>query len=136
MPNATGLTTFASKSPSLNHSRFGTARTAGFQMAIVAKTTATPRAHHRGVSPCNNGQPAISRNAPANTKPNERSVDPSTCCSRDKSWCAMAHEDLSREQQVEGSTDRSFGLGFAGGVLLISGWPLLSGETPGGWGLG
>src|SRR5438309_2106868 len=91
MPNATGLTTFPSKSPSLNHSRFGTARSAGFPMAIMAKTTATLRAHHRGISPWNNGQPAISRNTPANTKPNERSVDPSTCCSRDKSSCAMAH---------------------------------------------
>jgi len=48
----------------------------------------------------------------------------------------MAHEDLSREQQVEGSTDRSFGLVFAGAFLLIAGWPLLHGETPRWWALG
>ncbi len=42
----------------------------------------------------------------------------------------MAHEDLSREQQVEGSTDRAFGLVFAGAFLLIAGWPLLHREKP------
>src|SRR2546427_10613932 len=42
----------------------------------------------------------------------------------------MAHEDLSREQQVEGSTDRAFGFVFAGAFLLIAGWPLFHGETP------
>src|SRR2546422_7312346 len=48
----------------------------------------------------------------------------------------MAHEDLSREQQVEGSTDRAFGLVFAGAFLLIAGWPLFHGETPRWWALG
>src|SRR5437764_12428386 len=47
----------------------------------------------------------------------------------------MAHEDLSREQQVEGSTDRSFGLVFAGAFLLIAGWPLFHGEMPRWWAL-
>jgi len=45
----------------------------------------------------------------------------------------MAHEDLSREQQVEGSSDRSFGLVFAGVFLLIAAWPLWSGATPRWW---
>ena len=36
----------------------------------------------------------------------------------------MAHEDLTREEQVEGSTDRVFGLVFAGVFLLIAVWPL------------
>jgi len=48
----------------------------------------------------------------------------------------MAHEDLSREQQVEGSTDRAFGLVFAGVFLLIAGWPLFHRETPRWWALG
>lgn len=45
----------------------------------------------------------------------------------------MAHEDLSRDQQVEGSSDRSFGLVFAGVFLLITAWPLWSGATPRWW---
>src|SRR5882762_1957718 len=105
MPNAIGLTTLPSRSPSLNHSRFGAARSAGFQMAIMAKTTATPRAHHRGVSPWNNGQPAISRNTPANTRANARFVGPSTCCSRDKSSCAMAHQSCFLSDFVSASCD-------------------------------
>ncbi|KAF0163667.1 MAG: hypothetical protein FD158_3120, partial [bacterium] len=40
----------------------------------------------------------------------------------------MAHEDLEREQHVEGSSDRAFGLVFAGVFLLVAGWPLLGGE--------
>jgi hypothetical protein len=48
----------------------------------------------------------------------------------------MAHEDLSREQQVEGSSDRSFGLVFAGVFLLIAAWPLWSGATPRWWAAG
>ena len=40
----------------------------------------------------------------------------------------MAHEDLAREQVVEGSTDRAFGVVFAVVFLLIAGWPLLYGE--------
>jgi hypothetical protein len=45
----------------------------------------------------------------------------------------MAHEDLSRHQQVEGSSDRSFGLVFAAVFLLIACWPLLYRETPRWW---
>jgi hypothetical protein len=41
----------------------------------------------------------------------------------------MSHEDLSREQVVEGSTDRAFGLVFAAVFLVIAGWPLLHGEA-------
>jgi len=40
----------------------------------------------------------------------------------------MAHEDLSREQHVEGSSDRSFGLVFAGVFLVVAFWPLLHKE--------
>lgn len=48
----------------------------------------------------------------------------------------MAHEDLSREEQVEGSSDRSFGLVFAVVFLLIAAWPLWSGATPRWWAAG
>ena len=48
----------------------------------------------------------------------------------------MAHEDLSRDQVVEGSSDRSFGLVFAAVFLVIAGWPLFYGETPRWWALG
>jgi hypothetical protein len=45
----------------------------------------------------------------------------------------MAHEDLAREQQIEGSSDRAFGLVFAVVFLIIAGWPVISGETPRWW---
>ncbi len=45
----------------------------------------------------------------------------------------MAHEDLSREQQVEGSSDRSFGLVFGGVFLIIACWPLFQKEQPHWW---
>ena len=48
----------------------------------------------------------------------------------------MAHEDLSREQRVEGSSDRNFGFVFAGVFLLVAGWPLFYGETLRWWALG
>lgn len=48
----------------------------------------------------------------------------------------MAHEDLTREQQIEGSSDRVFGLVFAGVFLVIAGWPLFSGEMPRWWASG
>jgi hypothetical protein len=48
----------------------------------------------------------------------------------------MAHEDLSREEQVEGSSDRVFGFVFAGAFLVIAGWPLWRGENPRWWALG
>lgn len=48
---------------------------------------------------------------------------------------AMAHEDLTREQEVEGSSDRSFGVVFAVVFVLIAGWPLWYGEGPRWWSL-
>ena len=48
----------------------------------------------------------------------------------------MAHEDLSRDQQVEGSSDRSFGLVFAGVFLIVASWPLFYRELPRWWALG
>jgi hypothetical protein len=48
----------------------------------------------------------------------------------------MAHEDLAREQLVEGSSDRVFGLVFAVVFLVIAGWPLFHGETPRWWASG
>lgn len=39
----------------------------------------------------------------------------------------MAHEDLSREQHIEGSSDRSFGVVFAVVFTIIAAWPLLQG---------
>ena len=39
----------------------------------------------------------------------------------------MAHEDLTREQKVEGSSDRSFGVVFAAVFTLIACWPLFFG---------
>jgi hypothetical protein len=49
---------------------------------------------------------------------------------------SMAHEDLTREQHVEGSSDRVFGLVFAGVFLLIASGPLLHGRTPRWWAAG
>lgn len=48
----------------------------------------------------------------------------------------MAHEDLTRDQQVEGSSDRNFGLVFAGVFLLIGIWPLFHWQTPRWWAFG
>jgi hypothetical protein len=48
----------------------------------------------------------------------------------------MAHEDLTREQHVEGSSDRNFGLVFAGVSLLIGIWPLFHGRMPRWWAFG
>lgn len=45
----------------------------------------------------------------------------------------MAHEDLTRGERVEGSSDRSFGLVFAIVFLLIGAWPLLHGGPPRWW---
>ena len=45
----------------------------------------------------------------------------------------MAHEDLNREQLVEGSSDRNFGLVFAGAFLLIGGLSLLHAESVRWW---
>lgn len=48
----------------------------------------------------------------------------------------MSHEDLSRHQKIEGSSDRSFGLVFGGVFLLIAAWPLWYGATPRWWAAG
>jgi len=48
----------------------------------------------------------------------------------------MAHEDLSREQEVEGSSDRTFGFVFAAFFLLIACWPWLHGGTARWWSVG
>ena len=48
----------------------------------------------------------------------------------------MAHEDLSREQVVAGSSDRSFGFVFAAVFIVIAVWPLLHGANPRWWALG
>ena len=40
----------------------------------------------------------------------------------------MAHEDLNREEHIEGSSDRSFGFVFAVVFLIIAAWPLLAGH--------
>ena len=48
----------------------------------------------------------------------------------------MGHEDLTREQDVEGSSDRSFGAVFAVVFLVIAGWPLWHGESLRWWAAG
>jgi len=47
----------------------------------------------------------------------------------------MAHEDLAREQHVEGSSDRAFGLVVAGAFLLVTLGPLRHGHAPRWWAL-
>lgn len=47
----------------------------------------------------------------------------------------MAHEDLTRDQHVEGSPDRTFGLVIAGAFLVIAALPLLHAESPRWWAL-
>ncbi len=47
----------------------------------------------------------------------------------------MAHEDLNREQHVEGSSDRSFGLVFAGLFFVIAVLPLFHGGIVRWWSL-
>ena len=48
----------------------------------------------------------------------------------------MAHEDLSREQEVEGSSDRAFGFVLAAAFAVIACWPLLHGGALRWWSLG
>lgn len=45
----------------------------------------------------------------------------------------MAHENLAREENIEGSSDRVFGLVFATFFLIIAAWPLVSGRGPRWW---
>jgi len=47
----------------------------------------------------------------------------------------MGHEDLTREQYVEGSSDRSFGLVIAAVFLLVALGPLRHGHVPRWWAL-
>jgi hypothetical protein len=47
----------------------------------------------------------------------------------------MAHEDLSRIQVVEGSSDRTFGMVFAAVFLVVAVWPLFYGEMLRWWAL-
>lgn len=48
----------------------------------------------------------------------------------------MSHEDLTREQEVEGSSDRSFGVVFAVVFLVIACWPMWQGGAPRWWSVG
>ena len=48
----------------------------------------------------------------------------------------MSHEDLSREDEVEGSSDRSFGLVFAAVFLIIALFPLLHSGAVRWWSVG
>ena len=48
----------------------------------------------------------------------------------------MAHEDLSREQRAEGSSDRAFAVVFVVVFLLVAAWPLLAGRPPRWWAAG
>jgi hypothetical protein len=41
---------------------------------------------------------------------------------------ATSHEDYSREHAIKGSSDRSFGLVFAGFFTIVAAFPLLHGE--------
>ena len=47
----------------------------------------------------------------------------------------MAHENLHREEQIDGSSDRTFGLVFAGFFCLVACWPLFHAEPPRWWAL-
>ena len=48
----------------------------------------------------------------------------------------MSHEDLNRDQHVEGSSDRAFGLVFAGVFLVIAGMPMFHGGALRWWSVG
>lgn len=48
----------------------------------------------------------------------------------------MAHEDLTRYETVEGSSDRVFGLVIAGVFFLIGSWPMFYGARPRWWAYG
>jgi len=45
------------------------------------------------------------------------------------------HEDFSREEIVEGGSERSFGLVFTTFFAIVGLWPLLDGAPPRGWAL-
>ena len=46
------------------------------------------------------------------------------------------HEDLRRTQEIEGSSDRGFGLVFTVVFVIIACWPLIHGESPRWWSFG
>jgi saxitoxin biosynthesis operon SxtJ-like protein len=46
------------------------------------------------------------------------------------------HEELQRELEVQGSSDRVFGLTIAGFLVLVGLWPLARGGAPRPWALG
>lgn len=48
----------------------------------------------------------------------------------------MSHEDLTREEEIEGSSDRSFGLVFAAVFAIVGGLPLLHSGSPRWWSFG
>jgi len=48
----------------------------------------------------------------------------------------MSHEDLSREDEVEGSSDRAFGFVFAAVFLIVAVLPLLKSGGPRWWAFG
>jgi hypothetical protein len=48
----------------------------------------------------------------------------------------MAHEDLTREEHIEGSSDRSFGFVFAAVFGIIAAWPLFHGAGLRWWAAG
>lgn len=45
----------------------------------------------------------------------------------------MAHENLARQQHIEASSDRSFGLVFAALFAIIAAWPLMHAQAPRWW---
>jgi predicted membrane metal-binding protein len=47
----------------------------------------------------------------------------------------MAHENLDRQQRIEGSSDRGFGLVFAAVFAIIAAWPLMHAQAPRWWAL-
>lgn len=46
-----------------------------------------------------------------------------------------SHEDFSRAEALEGSSDRTFGFVFAGFFVVVAFWPLLKGGMPRWWSL-
>ncbi len=48
----------------------------------------------------------------------------------------MGHENLSREQQIEGSSDRVFGFVFTAVFAIVAAWPLLNAQAPRWWAAG
>ena len=48
---------------------------------------------------------------------------------------SLNHESLDREEVIDGSSDRSFGLVFATVFAVVAAWPLLSGRTMRWWAL-